>query len=149
VTVNVSNAAPPAGFVATFIAHRGTSGGTNPAPLYVHFDATASTSSNPQAKPFFDMLYEWDFGDPQSGNWATDGRSRNKAFGGVAAHVYERPGTYTVALTVTDTNGAKQTATRTIVVDDPDLVWAGNTACVSSSGNFCWMPSRRYTTSVL
>jgi len=87
------------------------------------------------------MLYEWDFGDPQSGNWATNGLSRNKAFGGVAAHVYERPGTYTVTLRVTDTDGGRTTVTRAIAVDDPDAFWAGKTACVSSSGDFSGCPA--------
>jgi hypothetical protein len=72
------------------------------APLYVHFDATESRSSNANANHFTDMLYEWDFGDPASGNWETSGLSRNEAFGGVGAHVYERPGTHTVTLKITD-----------------------------------------------
>ena len=125
----------------SFVAHRGTSGGNDPAPLYVHFDATATTSSLSGDDPFMDLFYEWDFGDPQSGNWATNGLPRNKAFGGVAAHVYERPGSYTVTLTVSDRTGAKQTTTRTVVVDNPDQFWATTTACVSSSGNFAGCPA--------
>ncbi len=75
---------------ASFVAHRGGSGGNNPAPRYVHFDATATTSALATDDPFVDLFYEWDFGDPESGNWATNGLSRNRAFGGVGAHVYEQ-----------------------------------------------------------
>jgi hypothetical protein len=128
---------------ASFVAHRGTSGGPNAAPVYVHFDATATTSSIDGDKPFFDLLYEWDFGDPASGSWATSGLPKNRAYGGVAGHVFERPGTYEVRLTVTDRAGATSVATRRIVVDDPDVVWppATKTACVSASGNFAGCPA--------
>ncbi len=133
----VAKAAP----TASFVAHRGTAGGNNPAPLYVHFDATATTSSLGGDKPFMDLLYEWDFGDPASGNWATNGLPKNRAIGGVAAHVYERPGTYTVKLTVTDRTGASSTATRTVVVQDPDQFWSSTTACVSATGNCAGCPA--------
>ena len=133
----LASAAP----TASFVAHRGTAGGNNPAPLYVHFDATATTSSIAGDNAFRDLLFEWDFGDPQSGNWATNGLPRNRAIGGMAGHVFERSGTYTVKLTVTDRAGGSNTTTRTIVVQNPDTFWAANTACVSSSGNFTGCPS--------
>jgi PKD repeat protein len=126
---------------ATFIAHRGTAGGNNPAPLYVHFDATATQSSFSDDDPFVDLLYEWDFGDPQSGNWGTNGLPKNRAFGGVSAHVYEKPGTYTITLKVTDRAGASTSTTRTVVVTDPDQFWNGKTACVSATGNFTGCPT--------
>jgi hypothetical protein len=141
-TVTVSNTTvpPTSGFAAGFIAHRGVDPGTDPAPLYVHFDATASTSGNTSANAFTDMLYEWDFGDPQSGNWETNGLPRNRAIGAVAGHVYDRSGNFTVTLTVTDTNGAQQRVMRTVNVDDPETVWSATTACVSASGNFTGCP---------
>src|SRR5512145_1297788 len=69
------------------------------APLAVFFDATGTTRSS-TFRPFHDVEYRWDFGDPVSGNWQpTDGsrtgRSRNSATGPVAAHVFGAPGTYT------------------------------------------------------
>ncbi|MFH0868778.1 MAG: choice-of-anchor Q domain-containing protein [archaeon] len=51
--------------------------------------------------------YEWNFGDNPNAKWATDGKSKNKATGYVAAHVYENPGTYTVGLNVTKPDGTK------------------------------------------
>jgi hypothetical protein len=137
---------------ATFVAHRGTSGGVNAAPVYVHFDATGTTSSIAGDKPFFDLLYEWDFGDPTSGLWATDGTPRNRALGGVAGHVFEKSGSYVVRLTVTDRTGAKSTFQRTVTVDDPNVVWpvTNRTACISSTGNFTDCPAAgaaRFTSS--
>lgn len=52
--------------------------------------------------------YQWDFGNP-------DGRY-NRLPGWTAGHVYDRPGTYTVKLTVTDGNGKSDTAETTITV---------------------------------
>ena len=142
-----SKAAP----TASFTPHRGLPGRANPAPLYVHFDATATRSSSPRDDAFKDLLYSWNFGDAAAGTWSTTGLPKNVAYGGIAGHVFERPGTYTVTLTVTDAAGTVSTATRMIVVDDPDTVWAGKTACVSTSGNFAGCPggSERLTSSSL
>jgi hypothetical protein len=52
--------------------------------------------------------YAWDFGDPKSGAWPHSGRSRNEAYGAVAAHVYQTPGVYTVTLKVTDKSGKRK-----------------------------------------
>lgn len=78
-------------------------------------------------KPFLDLLYEWDIADTTAGNLGDGRAAQELAFGGVAGHVFERPGTYGVRLTVA-------TATRTV--------------CVSASGNFagCFNTSERRTT---
>lgn len=125
----------------SFIAHRGTAGGNNPAPLYVHFDASATTSSVPGDDAFMDLLYEWDFGDPESGTWDTNGLSKNRAIGGTAAHVYENAGSYTVKLTVTDRTGASSMTTKTVVVTNPETQWSATTVCVSTSGTFAGCPA--------
>src|SRR3954469_18316891 len=105
------------------------------APLYVFFDATATTAVA-TSRPFHELEYRWDFGDAASGSWSsTPGMpnlSRNQATGPMAAHVFESPGTYTVSLTVLDGAGAA-TKTVQISVSDPDTVFAANTLCVGNS----------------
>ncbi|MDP9281417.1 MAG: PKD domain-containing protein [Chloroflexota bacterium] len=50
--------------------------------------------------------YTWQFGDGAGATTSTP----------TAVHAYTRPGTYTVALTVTDNNGASATASRSLLV---------------------------------
>jgi len=76
-----------------------TSGTTGQAPFHVSFDASASSD--------FDGLissYEWNFGD---GNTAT---------GELADHTFTSPATYTVLLTVYDTQGESAVKSVDIVV---------------------------------
>lgn len=111
------------------------------APLAVFFDAT-ETTAGAATKPFHDLEFRWDFGDPAGGaTWGAGSRaglsSRNTASGPVAAHVFETPGNYTVTLTV----GAAQ-ATCVVSVQDPETVFAGaGTSCFSTSGNFSGCPA--------
>ena len=88
------------------------------------------------ARPFHDLLYSWDFGDPNAGTWATNGKSKNTATGAVAAHVYETPGTYNVTLTIKN-DTQTQTYNQTITVDDPNTVFAANTVCIAKD-NLNW-----------
>ena len=69
-------------------------------PFEVNFDASGSTA------PGTITNYAWKFGDGSSGTGQT------------ASHTYTEFGTYTVELTITDNNGATDTATRTVVVFD-------------------------------
>lgn len=105
------------------------------APLSVFFDATATTAAA-TSRPFHDLEYRWDFGDPAGGatwNAGSGTNSRNFATGAVAAHVFETPGTYTVAVLATDGTNAGYSCTQ-IVVQDPDTVFAGtNTVCIGAS----------------
>ena len=75
------------------------------APLAVGFDA--SGSSDPDGRI---ASYTWDFGDGLAGT------------GAVGFHIYERAGTYTAILTVTDDAGAMATASRKITVSAPDNI---------------------------
>lgn len=111
------------------------------APLSVFFDASGTTATA-TTRPFHDLEYRWDFGDPAGSpisgtKWLTGSRasdsSRNKANGPEAAHVYETPGVYTVTLTATDGTNTVSNSCVQIVVQDPDVVFAGaNTTCVGA-----------------
>lgn len=105
------------------------------APLYVFFD-TAGTTATATTRPFHELEYHWNFGDEGNGLWTAtpemQNLRRNVATGPVAAHVYEKPGTYTACVTVFD--GAN-TVSRSIqiTVTDADTVFAANTLCVGNS----------------
>lgn len=119
------------------------------APLEVFFDAVDPQSGVVQPTPdgeghleYADLDYRWSFGDPGSGTWAVDGKSKNLERGYVAAHVYDTPGTYHVTLTVTSPAGAVTTYAETITVQDPEVVYAGDrTTCLSSSGVYDGCPA--------
>jgi hypothetical protein len=64
------------------------------APLFVFFDATATTHTL-GSFPYHDIGYFWNFGDSSAGTWSLTGYSKNLSYGPIAAHVYETPGTYT------------------------------------------------------
>lgn len=116
---------------------------TGVAPLAVFFDAVNTTDPSwasgvvqPSNGDYASFHYQWNFDDPASGNWTTgrqnfDGYpSKNTATGYVAAHVYDDPGTYTVTLTVTDTNDNQHVYTQDITVS----AFSGTTYYVSNSG---------------
>ncbi len=118
------------------------------APLAVFFDAS-DTKTPATARPFHEVEYRWDFGDPRSGNWTAGARpkasSRNAGLGPVAAHVFDpAPGSgtqnYNVTLTAFDGTNTSSCSVR-ITVTDPNAVFSGtNTTCVSASGNFTGCP---------
>lgn len=68
-------------------------------PLEVSFDASASFDPDGSI-----VSYEWDFGDPNSGE-------DNTASGKQVTHTYYEEGTFTVKLTVTDDSGNKNLGT--------------------------------------
>ncbi len=68
------------------------------APLAVNFNASASSDNDGQI-----ISYHWNFGDGQTSNNIT------------ASHTFTNPGSYTITLTVTDNNGAKNNTSQTIV----------------------------------
>ena len=90
-----TNRTPAASFTAS------PTSGT--APLTVALNASASSDSDGSI-----TAYSWTFGD---GGTAT---------GVTAQHVYSQSGTYTITLTVTDDDGARGQATRTVEVTGND-----------------------------
>lgn len=105
------------------------------APLIVHFSADLF-ENDISKKEFHNYDYTWDFGDVTSGNWGTDGKSKNSAKAGITAHVYEKPGTYNVRLTIKNKTEIINSYITTITVTDPDIVYAGTaTICISDSAH--------------
>jgi PKD repeat protein len=106
------------------------------APLSIFFD-TVGTTSSATTRPFHELSYCWDFGDATSGTFATTGRSRDRAWGPLAGHVFEKPGTYTVVVSARDASGRTASQTTVVTVEDPERVFAGAaTICLSARGAF-------------
>lgn len=87
----------------------------------LHVDATATTIPGYDIE---DARFHWDFGDA--------GARHNNVAGFNSAHVYDRPGTYTVRLTVTAPGGRVSTVTTSVTVTAPTI---NKTIYVSNSGN--------------
>jgi hypothetical protein len=96
-------------------------------PLAVFFDASGTTSTQ-TSNPFHEVYYSWNFGD-SNGNAAwtygtrTGSGSKNVAYGPLASHVFENPGTYTVTLTGFDGVSISQNSV-VITVTDPATVYS-------------------------
>lgn len=101
-------------------------------PLFVQFDATASTSTA-TTMPFREILYVWNYGDGTAGTWSTgpqSGQSKNVGYGPIGAHCYETPGTYSPTLFGFDGTSWNTISAGTITVSDPDVTFSGtNTIC--------------------
>lgn len=105
------------------------------APLLVHL-STDFTGDLDQGLGFRYYDYSWDFGDPDSGRWGASGHDRNVAKGAVAAHVFEKPGMYTVTLQVRGRSGLVALESFIVQVEDPDMFHEGTgTICVSDLAN--------------
>jgi hypothetical protein len=119
------------------------------APLVVFFD-TLGTTSAATDRPFHELAYCWDFDDPDSGAFPTNGEPKNQAKGPVAAHVFEKPGTYAVTVTARDATGRFSSRGVDIVVEDPELAFAGAaTVCFANANDFegCPEGAQQVTTS--
>lgn len=109
------------------------------APLAVLFEApgaAVSSADSGAVRPFHDFLYEWDFGDPNSGTWGTTGKHKHTDNGPIATHIYESSGIYTVTVTKRDHSGVLDTDTLYVEVTDPDTFFSGTkTTCISDTTN--------------
>ena len=100
-------------------------------PFVVYVDS-AATSADGADHPYDQLDYTWDFGDPSSSRVLTNPASgaavdaATAQAGPEAAFVYDRPGTYTITLTVRGWTGADEVsaATTTTITVAP---WAGQT----------------------
>src|SRR5262245_26896303 len=148
VTVSVSAAPPPPppsagcniGSTSAIAVSAAPTRVSGIAPLAVFFDASGTTAAATN-RPFHELEYRWNFGDPAGGaEWGqgsaagTSANGKNSATGPLAAHVFESAGTYNVCVTVTD---GVSTADRamTVAVSAPDSAteFSGrNTLCVDS-----------------
>ena len=121
---------------------------TGVVPLCVFFNASTTTDTK-TTRPFQDLYFRWNFGDPHSGNWGDKStgsggtgtyHSRNVAVGGVAAHCYETPARYTWTLSVSDGSSPSQTRSGSIEVSgwiDGATIGSntlGKTVCWAASG---------------
>lgn len=105
------------------------------------FDAVGPTGSEVWDARLHDLIYLWDFGD--AGNWGapvnvlSDWKARTTAKGPFVAHMFRTAGTYSVSLTVYEPSTGKLSTTSTsIVVADPDTVYAGaKTLCINPTGD--------------
>lgn len=85
------------------VIHLLSSAGMAPFAVHAHAMDSMLGAGDPLT-----ALYEWDFGDP--------GGDYNALVGFNAAHVYEEPGQYTIALRITNEQGRQAQATAMITV---------------------------------
>lgn len=103
----------------------------------VFFDISGTTSTN-TTKPFREIYYQWNYGDPDSGSYAYGSpTNNNKNFDARpnGGHVYDTAGVKTVTLAVND---GTETVLRTlqITVNSADSVFpTTNTICINNVGD--------------
>jgi hypothetical protein len=135
--VSILNGTPSSSIIPSITTNRVSVSNTGVAPFAVQFDATGTICVG-VTNPFHDLHYSWHFGDDDVVTWdygTQPGASKkNRASGGIAAHVFETPGTKTVTCTITNPiTGDTVTRTVTVVVQDPDVVFAGaNTIAIAN-----------------
>lgn len=105
-------------------------------PLGVHFDATQIGGLTND--DFLNAHIAWQFGDAEGGAFEATGNDKNAATGFVAAHVFERPGTYEVVATIVDSAGEVLVTTPVTI---RALEFSGESRCLSVDGNFQGAPA--------
>lgn len=105
------------------------------------FDTPAPSSSIVYDRQFHELEYYWTFGEP--GTWSAPintpdaWKNRDFAYGPFVRHLYRASGTYTATVMVVEPSSGKMaTATIDIVVEDSNVVFAGNkTICINNIGD--------------
>jgi len=122
---------------------------TGVAPLVVHFDGAETVHSSVDG--FLDLFYHWDFGYTSTASqsvWGTTALLKGQQIGGpIAAHCFEKAGTYPCSVRIQDAFGAYADRYFTVIVRSADDYYsAGNTICISKAGDFTGAPSGATTT---
>lgn len=109
---------------------------SGPAPLAVFFDTVGTRSPAITSKPFHEIEYTWNFGDPAGGaTWSygslPNTNNKNITKGPMVAHIYETAGSYSACVVAYDGTNTSPSTCVTITVTDPNTVFSGtNTICV-------------------
>jgi len=111
------------------------------APCGIMFDSKGSSTTPATTQPFFELNYQWDYGDAGATFQQRPGINANKSSSAIGAHVYSKPGIYTPTLTVTDNKGRSASKQVVINVADPNVTYLNNTYCVSNTNNFTGCPA--------
>lgn len=113
------------------------------------FDTPGPVDPNAYDPQFHDVYYFWSFGDPESRftapvNVMEHQRNANVGCGPIAAHVYDKAGTYTVSVLVVEPSSGK-TAVDTFqiggadpdtpAIQDPNDVFPGSRTLIVDSNN--------------
>ncbi len=131
-----------------FIEHLVTS---IPAPIaFFGFPAITCADQSVQFQDFSQengggaiMTWNWNFGDPLTG-------PNNTSFAKNPIHFFSGPGTFTVTLIVTNTDGCQDTVARTVAVSMlPVANFTADTACLGSITTFSSATSIPNSTSIL
>ncbi|MEP3635575.1 MAG: PKD domain-containing protein [Paracoccaceae bacterium] len=114
-----------------------------------NFDTPGPSSATGSYDPqFHDIHYVWNFGDPgktydRPAHILPEHRDANIAYGPLATHVYDTPGTYTVTVDIIEpVSGKTAQATLDVTIGNPDTQFPGfRTLYVDPDGDFSGAPA--------
>jgi len=117
------------------------------APCGLFFDATESTAVGVD-NPFQNLRYLWDFENDQASFINRPELDASSGEDALAAHVFDpifEPGeesrSFTVKLLALNSEGDYNEASKEVIVNNPDYIFAEDTLCVSLVGDFNGCPT--------